>query len=54
MKLTGHKTESVYRRYDIVSEGDLLLAADRLGAFTAATIDQHLKKAAKIEEANEG
>lgn len=52
MKLTGHKTESIYRRYDIVSEGDLLLAAARLGAFTAATIDKHQKKLAKIEEAS--
>jgi hypothetical protein len=33
MKLTGHKTESVYRRYDIVSEGDLAIAAKRLEQF---------------------
>lgn len=34
MKLTGHKTESVYRRYDIVSEGDLDIAARLLEDFT--------------------
>jgi len=27
MKMTGHKTESVYRRYAIVSESDLREAA---------------------------
>jgi len=49
MKLTGHKTESVYRRYDIVSEGDLQLAAERLGAFTAATANaEHLKSPLKV------
>ena len=32
MKLTGHKTESVYRRYAIVSESDLMEAARRLDA----------------------
>ena len=30
MKLTGHKTEAVYRRYAIVSEQDLHEAAARL------------------------
>jgi len=32
MKLTGHKTESVYRRYAIVSDSDLREAALRLAA----------------------
>jgi hypothetical protein len=30
MKLTGHKTESVYRRYAIVSQSDLEEAARKL------------------------
>jgi integrase len=32
MRLTGHKTESVFRRYDIVSEGDMRDAAQKLDA----------------------
>ncbi len=32
MKLTGHKTENVYRRYAIVSEADLAEAVNRLAA----------------------
>jgi integrase len=32
MKLTGHKTEAVYRRYAIVSDADLRDAADKLAA----------------------
>lgn len=30
MSLTGHKTEAVYRRYDIVSQADLRVAVERL------------------------
>ena len=36
MKLTGHKTEAVYRRYAIVSPGDLRSAARQLDAYTSA------------------
>jgi integrase len=32
MKLTGHKTEAVYRRYAIVSEADLTEAVKKLAA----------------------
>jgi len=32
MKLTGHKTESVYRRYAIVAESDLAEAGQKLTA----------------------
>ena len=35
MKLTGHKTEAIYRRYAIVSSGDLRTAALRLDAFSS-------------------
>jgi hypothetical protein len=32
MKLTGHKTEAVYRRYAIVAESDLREAGEKLAA----------------------
>ena len=32
MRLTGHKTESVYRRYAIVAPSDLGVAAARIAA----------------------
>jgi hypothetical protein len=48
MKLTGHKTEAVYRRYAIVSSGDLADASRKLQASMgtiSGTIDQNDKPA---------
>jgi hypothetical protein len=47
MKLTGHKTEHTYKRYDIVSQNDLQVAVDRLESFNQS---QQLKKATKVED----
>jgi integrase len=33
MQISGHRTESVYRRYDIVVEGDLKSAGEKLAAY---------------------
>ena len=43
MKITGHKTRSMFDRYDITSEEDLVEAARKLQAMTgtiAGTIDE--------------
>jgi len=40
MKLTGHKTENVYRRYAIVSDADLADAARRLAGHNLGTLGQ--------------
>ena len=41
MKITGHKTESVYRRYAIVCDADLQEAAQKLAGTIPGTIAQH-------------
>ena len=37
MKLTGHKTEAVYRRYAIVAQSDLREAGTKLAAMLGAS-----------------
>ena len=46
MKLTGHKTESIYRRYAIVSENDLSEGVAKLAALHDAS--SGVKEAQKV------
>jgi hypothetical protein len=45
MKLTGHKTESAYRRYAIVSQSDLEDATRRLDALSDKNVNMNPSKA---------
>ena len=48
MKMTGHKTEAVYRRYAIVSPGDLKAAATKRST-AAQTAAQDEKKRTRAQ-----
>jgi hypothetical protein len=38
MKMTGHKTEADYKRYAIISEADLEVAAEKHGRLVASVV----------------
>jgi hypothetical protein len=43
MKLTGHKTEAVYRQYAIVSESDLSEGVEKLGSLFRTDLSEPRK-----------
>lgn len=51
MKISGHKTDSIYRRYNIVSSRDLRDAGRKVNAYVSDRISQTL---VKVEEKAEG
>jgi len=49
MSISGHKTEAVYRRYDIVSPQDLKLAAAKMDAYMERQREVPVQKPEKTE-----
>ena len=49
IQLTGHKMESVYRRYAITSEADLREGVDRLNSTTGTNHGDNREKASRAK-----
>ena len=48
MTLTGHKTRSVFERYNIVSQGDLFEAAKKLDEVAQKAMQKDANKATAV------
>jgi hypothetical protein len=51
MQITGHKTESVYKRYAIVAESDIAAGVGKIAALYHAESDGPPAKVVSIEAA---
>ena len=49
MQLTGHKTEPVYRRYEIVSEADLGAGNEKLAGLATGTIPGTKRRKGRVK-----
>lgn len=49
MKLTGHKTESIYRRYAIVSEADLAEGVKKLRSLLKTDLSEPNRKVLRYQ-----
>ena len=54
MELTGHKTRSVFERYNIVSPGNLMEAANKLNQFHGGHNEKPLSFASSSTGTNAG
>lgn len=52
MNMTGHETESVYRRYASVSDADLLEAAEKRAAATVTALHEERKEWRRRPDSN--
>jgi hypothetical protein len=50
MQITGHKTRSIFSRYDITSHDDLRAAGEQVNAFVTGTANMRGRESARVKQ----